>query len=48
MQIVIFGCLGCFYCVCVKDLVEKLSNECDDFQYQYVDICVEGIIKEDL
>ncbi|BBU85313.1 hypothetical protein EIMP300_67130 [Escherichia coli] len=31
-----------------KDLAEKLSNERDDFQYQYVDIRAEGITKEDL
>ena len=33
---------------CKKDLAEKLSNERDDFQYQYVDIRAEGITKEDL
>lgn len=48
MFIVIFGCSGCFYCVCVKELVEKLSKECDDFNYCYIDIYVEGIIKVDL
>ena len=38
MQTVIFGRPGCPYCVRAKDLAEKLSNERDDFQYQYVDI----------
>ncbi len=36
MQTVIFGRPGCPYCVRAKDLAEKLSNERDDFQYQYV------------
>ena len=35
MQTVIFGRPGCPYCVRAKDLAEKLSNERDDFQYQY-------------
>lgn len=48
MQTVIFGRSGCPYCVRAKDLAEKLSNERDDFQYQYVDIRAEGITKEDL
>lgn len=48
MQTVIFGRPGCPYCVRAKDLAEKLSNERDDFQYQYVDIRAEGITKEDL
>lgn len=48
MQTVIFGRSGCPYCVRTKDLAEKLSNERDDFQYQYVDIRAEGITKEDL
>ena len=43
MQTVIFGRPGCPYCVRAKDLAEKLSNERDDFQYQYVDIRAEGI-----
>ncbi|HCQ0567422.1 TPA: GrxA family glutaredoxin [Escherichia coli] len=43
MQTVIFGRPGCPYCVRAKDLAEKLSNEHDDFHYQYV-----GITKEDL
>ncbi len=46
MQTVIFGRPGCPYCVRAKDLAEKLSNERDDFQYQYVDIRAEGITKE--
>ncbi len=46
MQTVIFGRSGCPYCVRAKDLAEKLSNERDDFQYQYVDIRAEGITKE--
>ncbi len=41
MQTVIFGRPGCSYCVRAKDLAEKLSNERDDFQYQYVDIRAE-------
>lgn len=48
MLIVIFGCEGCLYCVCVKDVVEKLVNECDDFKYCYIDIIKEGISKVDL
>ena len=48
MQTVIFGRSGYPYCVRAKDLAEKLSNERDDFQYQYVDIRAEGITKEDL
>ncbi len=48
MQTVIFGRSGCPYCVRAKDLAEKLSNERDDFQYQYVDVRAEGITKEDL
>lgn len=48
MQTVIFG-RRVALTVCVpKDLAEKLSNERDDFQYQYVDIRAEGITKEDL
>ncbi|STJ55910.1 glutaredoxin [Escherichia coli] len=46
MQTVIFGRSGCPYCVRAKDLAEKLSNERDDFQYQYVDIRAEGITKK--
>lgn len=34
--------------VCVQKIWLKLSNERDDFQYQYVDIRAEGITKEDL
>lgn len=48
MFVVIFGCFGCFYCVCVKEYVEILKVKCDDFNYCYVDIYVEGIIKVDL
>lgn len=47
MQTVIFGRSGCPYCVRAKIWL-KLSNERDDFQYQYVDIRAEGITKEDL
>ncbi|QKY56966.1 GrxA family glutaredoxin [Escherichia coli] len=47
MQTVIFGRPGCPYCVRAKDLAEKLSNERDDFQYQYVDIRAEGITGND-
>ncbi len=46
MQTVIFGRPGCPYCVRAKDLAEKLSNERDDFQYQYVDIRAEGSLKK--
>lgn len=46
MQTVIFGRPGCPYCVRAKDLAEKLSNERDDFQYQYVDIRAEGITED--
>lgn len=48
MQTVIFGRPGCPYCVRAKDLAEKLRNERDDFDYQYVDIRAEGISKADL
>lgn len=48
MFAVIFGRPGCPYCVRAKELAEKLSNELEDFSYNYVDIHAEGITKADL
>ncbi|RLM27292.1 glutaredoxin [Brenneria alni] len=48
MFAVIFGRLGCPYCVRAKALAEKLTEQRDDFKYRYVDIHAEGITKNDL
>ncbi|MXP49238.1 GrxA family glutaredoxin [Pantoea sp. Eser] len=48
MIAVIFGRPGCPYCVRAKEPADKLTAECDDFSYQYVDIQAEGITKADL
>ena len=48
MFVDIFGRPGCPYCVRAKELAEKLSQEREDFSYNYIDIHAEGITKADL
>ncbi len=48
MFTVIFGRPGCPYCVRAKELAQKLKNDRDDFDFNYIDIQAEGITKEDL
>ncbi|WP_305456712.1 GrxA family glutaredoxin [Photobacterium leiognathi] len=48
MFVVIFGRLGCPFCVRAKELAEKIKAERDDFNFRYVDIHAEGISKADL
>ncbi len=48
MFTVIFGHPGCPYCVRAKELVERLKEQRDDFNFRYVDIHAEGITKADL
>lgn len=48
MFTVIFGRPGCPYCVRAKELAQKLKDERDDFDFNYIDIQAEGITKEDL
>ncbi len=48
MFTVIFGRPGCPYCVRAKELAQKLKNDRDDFEFNYIDIQAEGITKEDL
>ncbi|PCS21879.1 GrxA family glutaredoxin [Candidatus Enterovibrio escicola] len=48
MFVVIFGRLGCPFCVRAKDLSDKLKAKLDDFNYRYVDIHAEGVNKADL
>lgn len=48
MFLVIFGRLGCPFCVRAKELAEKLTAERDDFEFRYIDIHEEGISQADL
>nr|WP_314264638.1 GrxA family glutaredoxin [uncultured Moellerella sp.] len=48
MFTVIFGRPGCPYCVRAKELAQKLKDDRDDFDFNYIDIQAEGITKEDL
>lgn len=48
MFVEIYGCLICLYCICVKVLVEKMKLELFDFDFKFVNMFEEGIIKEDL
>lgn len=45
MFTVIFGRSSCPYCVRAQALAEKLKHERDDFDYNYVDIEAEGLLK---
>ncbi|MCO4320867.1 GrxA family glutaredoxin [Aliidiomarina quisquiliarum] len=48
MLTVIFGRDSCPYCVRAKQIAETLSNNRDDFEYNYIDIIAEGISRADL
>ncbi|WP_348666015.1 GrxA family glutaredoxin [Arsenophonus symbiont of Ornithomya chloropus] len=48
MFLTIFGRSGCPYCISAKKIAEKLKNTLNDFDYNYIDIEVENITKNDL
>ena len=48
MFTVIFGRPACPYCVRAKEIAEKLTEQRDDFKYNYIDIHEKGISKADL
>ncbi|MFM4649062.1 GrxA family glutaredoxin [Aeromonas bivalvium] len=48
MFVEIFGRPGCPYCVRAKMLAEQLREARDDFDFNYVDINVAGLTKDDL
>ncbi|RWU12074.1 GrxA family glutaredoxin [Pseudidiomarina gelatinasegens] len=48
MFTVIFGRPGCPFCVRAKQIAEKLEENRDDFEFNYIDMQAEGISKADL
>ncbi|CRK85559.1 Glutaredoxin-1 [Candidatus Providencia siddallii] len=48
MYVVIFGNRSCPYCILAKEFAKKIKDNCNDFDYRYVDIYSENITKEDL
>lgn len=48
MLVKIYGRQNCPYCDKAKALAEQLSQTVVDFQYEYIDISVAGLNKEDL
>ncbi len=48
MLVKIYGRPGCPYCVRAEALAEKLKKTVPDFDYEYIDIIVAGLTKEDL
>lgn len=48
MLVKIYGRPNCPYCDKAKALAEQLSQMVADFQYEYIDIVVAGLSKENL
>ncbi|CAI8168746.1 GrxA family glutaredoxin [Pseudidiomarina mangrovi] len=48
MRTVIFGRPGCGYCTRAVQIAERLSQQRDDFSFEYIDMYAQGISKTDL
>lgn len=48
MRTVIFGRPGCGYCTRAVQIAERLSQQRDDFSFEYIDMYTQGISKTDL
>lgn len=46
MFVTIYGRLSCPYCIRAKSLAEKLTNELEGFNFEFVDMIAEDISKE--
>jgi glutaredoxin 1 len=48
MKTVIFGRPGCGFCTRAVQIADKLSQQRDDFSFEYIDMYAQGISKTDL
>lgn len=48
MFVKIYGRMTCPYCVRAKNLAEKLKNNLDNFDYEFIDMIELGMSKEDI
>lgn len=48
MFVKIYGRMTCPYCVRAKNLAEKLKNQLENVDYEFIDMIAQGLSKEDI
>ena len=48
MLVKIYGRMSCPYCVRAKQLAEKMVEQLDDFNYEFIDMIEQNLSKEDI
>lgn len=48
MLVKIYGRMSCPYCVRAKQLAQKISEQLEDFNYEFIDMIEQDLSKEDI